>query len=115
MFKYFWDDTFTLHDLSILHLKVAFVFNIKCFYFGTGETERLIHGKSYFVTITAINTVDLETYAFSGPIAVDTTPPNYGKVINLHSTYRIDATSNSATVDMNANICNTDEGNICLF
>jgi hypothetical protein len=48
----------------------------------------LEHGKSYYITVTAINTVDMETYAFSGPVAIDTTPPNYGKVVDLHTTFK---------------------------
>ena len=70
----------------------------------------LEHGKSYYVTVTAINTVGMETYAFSGPVAIDTTPPKYGKVVDLHTTYRIDVRDNEATVRMNAKICSNDEG-----
>jgi hypothetical protein len=40
------------------------------------------HGKFYYVTVTAINSVELQSYAFSGPIAIDTTPPKAAKVIN---------------------------------
>jgi hypothetical protein len=52
----------------------------------------------------------METYAFSGPVAIDTTPPNYGKVVDLHTTYRIDVRDNEVTVKMNAKICDSDEG-----
>ncbi|CAG2247498.1 unnamed protein product [Mytilus edulis] len=69
----------------------------------------LDHGKSYYVTVTAINSVAMETYAFSGPISIDTTPPRHGKVVDLHTVYRINVKDNSETVAMNAKICSTDE------
>lgn len=75
----------------------------------------LEHGKSYYITVTAINTVGMETYAFSGPVAIDTTPPKYGKVIDLHTTYRIDVRDNELTVKMNAKICDSDEGNLKIY
>lgn len=68
------------------------------------------HGKPYYVTVTAINMVDLETYGFSGPIAIDTTPPKYGRVIDLHTTYRLDVTDNEVTVNLNAKVCDEEEG-----
>ncbi|OPL32680.1 hypothetical protein AM593_07850, partial [Mytilus galloprovincialis] len=69
----------------------------------------MTHEKSYYVTVTAVNTVGLQSYSFSGPVAIDTTPPISGKVIDLHTTYRIDVTDNAATVQMNAKACTTDE------
>ncbi|CAG2187681.1 unnamed protein product [Mytilus edulis] len=74
-----------------------------------GVTKHLKHGKSYYVTVTAINMVDLETYGFSGPIAIDTTPPKYGRVIDLHTTYRLDVTDNEVTVNLNAKVCDEEE------
>jgi hypothetical protein len=72
------------------------------------------HGKFYYVTVTAINSVELQSYAFSGPIAIDTTPPKAAKVINLHTTYRMDVTNNTATMLMNSKTCITDEGNLLM-
>ncbi|CAC5392346.1 unnamed protein product [Mytilus coruscus] len=71
--------------------------------------ELMTHEKSYYVTVTAVKTVGLQSYSFSGPVAIDTTPPDYGKVIDLHTTYRMDVTDNAATVQMNAKACTTDE------
>ncbi|CAC5409205.1 unnamed protein product [Mytilus coruscus] len=71
--------------------------------------ELMTHEKSYYVTVTAVNTVGLQSYSFSGPVAIDTTPPDNGKVIDLHTTYRMDVTDNAATVQMNAKACTTDE------
>jgi hypothetical protein len=52
------------------------------------------------------------TYAFSGPIGIDSTPPTYGKVIDLHTTYRVDVSNLTATYVMNAKICESDDGKI---
>ncbi|VDI54125.1 Hypothetical predicted protein [Mytilus galloprovincialis] len=71
--------------------------------------ELMTNEKSYYVTVTAVNTVGLQSYSSSGPVAIDTTPPNSGKVIDLHTTYRMDVTDNAATVQMNAKACTTDE------
>ncbi|XP_076076023.1 uncharacterized protein LOC143046845 [Mytilus galloprovincialis] len=71
--------------------------------------ELMTHEKSYYVTVTAVNTVGLQSYSFSRPVAIDTTPPNSGKVVDLHTTYRMDVTDNAATVQMNAKACTTDE------
>ncbi|VDI73733.1 Hypothetical predicted protein, partial [Mytilus galloprovincialis] len=79
------------------------------FYSIKGVNPLLDHGKSYYVTVTAINSVAMETYAFSGPISIDTTPPRHGKVVDLHTVYRINVKDNSETVAMNAKICTTDE------
>jgi hypothetical protein len=72
----------------------------------------MIHGKLYYVTVTAVNSVGLQSYAFSGPVAIDTTPPKAAKVINLHTTYRMDVTNNTATMIMNSKTCTTDEGTV---
>ena len=79
-------------------------------YFSDAESL-MVHGQTYYVTVTAVNTVDLQSYAFSGPIAIDTTPPHAGRVIDLHTTYRMDVTNNTATILMNSKTCTTDEGN----
>lgn len=68
------------------------------------------HGAEYYVTITAINTVDMTVNAFSNKIGVDTTPPVTGMVVDLNSVYRIDAQSTDETVKMNSLICKTVEG-----
>ncbi|XP_071123199.1 uncharacterized protein [Mytilus edulis] len=74
-----------------------------------GVTKQLKHGKSYYVTVTAVNMVGLETYGFSESIAIDTTPPKYGRVIDLHTTYRLDVTDNEVTVNLNAKVCDEEE------
>ncbi|VDI67222.1 Hypothetical predicted protein [Mytilus galloprovincialis] len=79
------------------------------FYSIKGVNHLLSHGKSYYATVTAVNSVDMETYAFSGPISIDTTPPKHGKVVDLHTIYRINVNDNSQTVAMNAKICSSDE------
>lgn len=68
------------------------------------------HGEEYYVTVTAINTVDMTSNAFSGAVGVDLTPPKAGVVVDLSSVYRIDASSTDNTVSMNAKICATEEG-----
>jgi hypothetical protein len=70
----------------------------------------MAHEKSYYMTVTAINKVGLQSYSFSGPISIDVTPPISGKVVDLHTTYRIDVNDNTATVQMNAKACATDAG-----
>lgn len=67
-------------------------------------------GIMYYVTVTAVNKVGLQSYSFSNPIAIDTTPPKYGKVVDLHTTYRMDVRDNELTVRMNAKACTTDAG-----
>ncbi|VDI27589.1 Hypothetical predicted protein, partial [Mytilus galloprovincialis] len=69
----------------------------------------MTHGQTYYLTVTAVNSVHLMSYAFSGPIAIDTTPPQNGKVIDLHTTYRMDVSNNTATVLMNSRTCSTDQ------
>jgi hypothetical protein len=64
----------------------------------------MIQDQSYYVTITAVNYVAMETYIFSDPIRIDTTPPSYGKVVDLHTTYRVNTTNSTQTVQMNAKI-----------
>ena len=70
----------------------------------------MVHEKSYYMTVTAVNKVGLQSYSFSGPISIDVTPPISGKVVDLHTTYRIDVNDNTATVQMNAKACTTDAG-----
>ncbi|KAK3104702.1 hypothetical protein FSP39_008103 [Pinctada imbricata] len=74
-----------------------------------GVFGQLQHGVSYFVTVTAVNKVGMEISAFSDVIGVDLTPPTFGRVIDLHSVYRLDNTNNTATVEMNKKVCDTDE------
>ena len=76
----------------------------------TGVTSQLSHGSIYYVTVTAVNTVGLEISAFSLPITLDTTPPVTGKVVDLHSVYRLDFSDNAATVTQNSVHCSTNEG-----
>ncbi|VDI71255.1 Hypothetical predicted protein, partial [Mytilus galloprovincialis] len=78
-------------------------------YIIKGVNNRLDHGRSYYATVTAVNSVAMETYAFSDSISIDTTPPKHGKVVDLHTIYRINVNDNSDTVAMNAKICTTDE------
>lgn len=68
------------------------------------------HGSKYYVTVTAVNMVDMNENAFSDAVGVDLTPPQTGMVVDLHSVYRIDATSTDNTVAMNAKICLTKDG-----
>jgi hypothetical protein len=70
----------------------------------------MVDEKSYYMTVTAVNKVGLQSYSFSGPINIDVTPPISGKVVDLHTTYRIDVNDNTATVQMNAKACTTDAG-----
>lgn len=72
--------------------------------------KKMYHGEEYYVTVTAINTVDMTSNAFSGAVGVDLTPPKAGMVVDLSSVYRIDASSTDHTVSMNAKICATEEG-----
>ncbi|XP_076085326.1 uncharacterized protein LOC143056125 [Mytilus galloprovincialis] len=74
-----------------------------------GLGDQLQHGDKYYVTVTAVNYVDMEAYAFSSEIGIDSTPPTYGKVIDLHTTYRVDVTDTEMTLAMNAKKCDTDE------
>ncbi|XP_076085507.1 uncharacterized protein LOC143056307 [Mytilus galloprovincialis] len=74
-----------------------------------GLGDKLHHGDKYYVTVTAVNYVDMEAYAFSAEIGIDSTPPTYGKVIDLHTTYRVDVTDTEMTLAMNAKKCDTDE------
>lgn len=67
------------------------------------------------MTVTAVNLVDMETYAFSAEIGIDSTPPTYGKVIDLHTTYRVDVTNTEMTLAMNAKKCDTDDGKNILL
>ncbi|XP_063408918.1 uncharacterized protein LOC134692399 [Mytilus trossulus] len=78
-------------------------------YIIKGVNNQLDHGRWYYATVTAVNSVAMETYAFSGPISIDTTPPKHGKVVDLHTVYRINVKDNSQTVAMNSKICSTDE------
>ncbi|KAK3101942.1 hypothetical protein FSP39_007535 [Pinctada imbricata] len=71
--------------------------------------NELVNGRKYYVTVTAVNAVGLKAYAFSGEIIVDSTPPTFGKVIDLSTSYRADYTSNDQTVNLNRKICTTDE------
>ncbi|CAG2250499.1 unnamed protein product [Mytilus edulis] len=75
----------------------------------TDAGSLMTHGQTYYLTVTAVNSVHLMSYAFSGPIAIDTTPPQNGKVIDLHTTYRMDVSNNTATVLMNSRTCSTDQ------
>ena len=68
------------------------------------------HGAKYYVTVTAVNSVDMTENAFSEAIGVDLTPPQKGMVVDLTSVYRIDVSSSDNTVAMNAKICLTEEG-----
>lgn len=70
----------------------------------------MVQDQPYYVTVTAVNYVAMETYSFSDPIRIDTTPPSYGKVIDLYTTYRVDAANATKTVQMNTKICNSDSG-----
>ena len=72
----------------------------------------LQHGVSYYVTVTAVNIIGMETSGFSDVIGLDLTPPASGKVVDLHSVFRIDVTNSTATVVMNKKICTTDEGRV---
>ena len=75
-----------------------------------GVGEKMEHGAKYYVTVTAVNSVDMTENAFSEAIGVDLTPPQKGMVVDLTSVYRIDVTSSDNTVAMNAKICQTEEG-----
>ncbi|XP_071177976.1 uncharacterized protein [Mytilus edulis] len=74
-----------------------------------GLGHKLNHGDKYYVTVTAVNFVDMEAYAFSSEIGIDSTPPTYGKVIDLHTTHRVDVTNTERTLAMDAKKCDTDE------
>ncbi|CAG2246701.1 unnamed protein product [Mytilus edulis] len=74
-----------------------------------GLGDQLHHGDKYYVTVTAVNFVDMESYGFSSEIGIDSTPPTYGKVIDLHTTYRVDVTDTEMTLAMNAKKCDTDD------
>ncbi|XP_076086791.1 uncharacterized protein LOC143057371 [Mytilus galloprovincialis] len=71
-------------------------------------SQFMVQDQPYYVTVTAVNYVAMETYSFSDPIRIDTTPPSYGKVIDLYTTYRVDAANATKTVQMNTKICNSD-------
>lgn len=77
-----------------------------------GLGDKMKHGDKYYVTVTAINFVDKETYAFSTAIGIDSTAPTFGKVIDLHTTYRVDVTNSDVTLQMNAKKCDTDDGRV---
>ncbi|XP_071152144.1 uncharacterized protein, partial [Mytilus edulis] len=77
-------------------------------YIIKGANYQLDHGRSCFATVTAVNSVDMETSAFSGSISIDATPPNHGKVVDLHTVYRINLNDTHQTAAMNAKICTTD-------
>lgn len=95
---------------------IKFVVDIYCdFVFNSGVSDKLKHSNSYYVTVTAVNMVGKSVHGFSGPVGIDTTPPTYGKVIDLHTTYRINAKDNAATVLMNSKVCTTDEGEYNRF
>lgn len=49
----------------------------------------LMHNKLYIVTIEAFNAVNQSTYAFSGPIKIDDTPPSYGVVVELSGVHQL--------------------------
>lgn len=85
---------------------MSWFFVLKC----VGVTSQLSHGSVYYVTVTAVNTVGLEVSAFSLPIILDTTPPVTGKVVDLHSVYRLDFSDNTATVTQNSVQCSTEQG-----
>ncbi|KAK3101936.1 hypothetical protein FSP39_007496 [Pinctada imbricata] len=74
-----------------------------------GVGGQLVNGRKYYVTVTAVNAVGLKAYAFSGEIIVDSTPPTFGKVIDLSTSYRTDYTSNDQTINLNRKVCTTDE------
>ncbi|XP_076086943.1 uncharacterized protein LOC143057517 [Mytilus galloprovincialis] len=77
-------------------------------YIIKGANYQLDHGRSCFATVTAMNSVDMETSAFSGSISIDATPPKHGKVVDLHTVYRINLNDTHQTAAMNAKICTTD-------
>ena len=81
-----------------------------CFIHFAGVGEKMEHGAKYYVTVTAVNSVDMTENAFSEAIGVDLTPPQKGMVVDLTSVYRIDVSSSDNTVAMNAKICLTEEG-----
>lgn len=85
---------------------MSWFFVLQC----VGVTSQLSHGSVYYVTVTAVNTVGLEVSAFSLPIVLDTTPPVTGKVVDLHSVYRLDFSDNTATVTQNSVQCSTEQG-----
>lgn len=83
---------------------------INCWFVFVGIGQKMQHGSKYYVTVTAVNMVDMNENAFSDAVGVDLTPPQTGMVVDLHSVYRIDATSTDNTVAMNAKICLTKDG-----
>jgi hypothetical protein len=72
--------------------------------------SKLVHGETYYVTVTAVNAVGLQSYAFSGPVRIDSTPPTYGAVVELSSAEKINVTNHTATAAMNAHVCTTLDG-----
>ena len=76
-----------------------------------GVEEKIEHGAKYYVTVTAVNSVNTTENAFSEAIGVDLNQPQKGMVVDLTSVYRIDVTSSDNTVAVNAEICPTEEGN----
>ena len=63
------------------------------------------HGAKYYVTLTAVHSVDMTENAFSEAIGVDLTPAQKGMVVDLTSVYSIDVTDSDNTVAMNSKIC----------
>ena len=48
-----------------------------------------MHNKLYYVTIEAFNAVSQSTFAFSGPIEIDDTPPSHGVVVELSGVHKL--------------------------
>ena len=68
------------------------------------------HNDVLYASITAVNSVGLNTTAFSGPISVDDTPPVAGRVVELANNYRVDSGNSDITVALNLLACEDTKG-----
>ena len=63
-----------------------------------------------FASLVATNAVGLDRSATSDPIAIDSTPPVAGVVVELSDKYIIVADDDQATAVANNVVCDSEEG-----
>ena len=71
----------------------------------------LQHGMTMYATVTAINSVKLETYQFSNKIMVDSSPPVPGVVVELSQEHAFDESGDSVGKEVT---CQTAAGHIFI-
>ncbi|XP_048258679.1 uncharacterized protein LOC124137747 [Haliotis rufescens] len=78
-------------------------------YVVSGLAGDLVHGKSYYAKVKAINQVGMTSSSSSNAMYVDTTQPAPGAVVELKSVYIINVTDEVITEKLNTYECDTEE------